>query len=108
MSHCPLHANHPASANNLAIFADCPHRFDGILKSDLEAIGNLRVWIWVCCLAVLLEIFNCDTVFIWRIAKNDNVEGFSDLVRSSLRYLCHRGVKIRVLHRLSDKARDER
>lgn len=102
VSYCPLHTNHPASANNLAIFADCPHCFNGILKPDFEAIGNLRVWIRVCCIAKLLEVFNCNTVFIWGVAKNDNVEGFSGLVRSSLRCLRHRGIKVRILHTLSD------
>jgi len=108
MAYSPLHANHPASANNLAIFADCPHCFSGILKTYFEAIGNLRIWIWVCCIAELLEVFNCDTVFIWGVAKNDNVEGFSGLVRSSLRCLCHRGIKVRILHRLSDRSHRRR
>jgi hypothetical protein len=105
VSYSPLYANHPASANNLAIFADCPHCFNRILKTDFEAIGNFRVWIWVCCITELLEVFNCDTVFIWGVAKNDNVEGFSGLERSSsLRCLCHRGIKVQILHRLSDKS----
>ena len=75
VSHSQLYAEHPASADDLAIFTDGPHCIDRVFEANPEAIGNLRVWIWVCCLAKLLEVFNSDAVFIWRITKNNNVEG---------------------------------
>src|SRR5579863_8142790 len=65
--YCPLHAHHPASADDLAILTDCPHCFDGILETDFEAIGNLCVWIWVCRVAELLKVFHCNAIFIWRV-----------------------------------------
>jgi hypothetical protein len=99
VSYRPLHTDHPASANDLAIFADGPHRFHRKLETDFEAIGDLRVWIRVRCLAELLEIFDCDAVFIWRISKNDNVEWFSSLVWSSLGCSRHLRIKVRGLRK---------
>lgn len=107
--YCPLHAHHPASADDLAIFTDCPHRFDRIFETDFETIGNLRVWIWVCCLAELLEVFHRNAVFIWGVTKNDNVDVFSGLVRGGLGYLHRRRIKVGRLGKLSDRGfREER
>jgi hypothetical protein len=107
--YCPLHAHHPASTNDFAIFTDCPHRFNGILKADFKAISDLHVWIRVCCLAELLEVFHRNAVFIWGVTKNDNVEEFGGLVRGGLGCLYRRRFKVGRLRKLSDRSsRDER
>src|SRR5260221_11162146 len=43
----PLHAHHPASADDIPVLTDCPHCFNGILETNFEAIGNVHVWIWI-------------------------------------------------------------
>lgn len=78
--YCPLHAHHPASADDIPVLTDCPHRFNGIFETNFEAIGNLYVWIWICRLAELLEVFYCNAVFIRRVTKNNDIEGFGGLV----------------------------
>jgi hypothetical protein len=95
-SYRPLDTNHPASTDDLSIFTNCPHRIDRIFETNPEAIGNLRIWIWVCCLAKLLEVFNSDAVFIWRVAKNDNVERFNCRVRHILGCSRNRHGRIKV------------
>jgi hypothetical protein len=42
---------------------------------NLEAIGNFGVWIGVGGSSERLEIFNGNTVFIGRVAKNDDENG---------------------------------
>jgi hypothetical protein len=52
-----------------------------MFKADLEAVGDFRVWIWVRCLAKLLEVLNGNAVFIWRVAEDNNIEGLKTLMR---------------------------
>ncbi len=84
MTHRPLDPDHPAPADDLAIFTDSPHRLTGMFKADLEAVGYLRVWIWVRCLAKLLEVLNGNAVFIWGVAEDDDIEGLKSLMRRKL------------------------
>ena len=56
-----------------------------MFKADPKAVGDVRVWIWVRCLAKLLEVLNGNTVFIWGVAEDDNIEGLKSLMRRRLR-----------------------
>jgi hypothetical protein len=84
MTHCPLDSDHPAPTDDLAIFTDGPHRLTRMLKTDLEAVGDLRVWIRVRCLAKLLEVLNGNAIFIWGVTEDDNIKGFRSLMRRML------------------------
>jgi hypothetical protein len=76
--------DHPAPTDDLAIFTDSPHRLTRMFKADLEAVGDLRVWIWVRCLAKLLEVLNSDAIFIWGVTEDDNIKGLRSLMRRML------------------------
>ena len=84
MTHRPLDPNHPAPTDGLTIFTDCPHRLSRVFEADLEAVGDLRVWIWVRCLAELLEVLNGNAIFIWGVAEDDDIERFESLMRRRL------------------------
>jgi hypothetical protein len=80
----PLGPDHPAPADDLAIFTDSPHRLTGMFEADLEAVGDFRVWKWVRCLPKLLEVLNGHAVFIWGVTEDDNIERLKSLMRRRL------------------------
>ena len=85
MTHRPLDPDHPAPTDDLTIFTDSPHRLTRMFKADLEAVGDLRVWIRVCGLTKLLEVLNGNAIFIWGVTEDDNIERLRSLMRRMLR-----------------------